>query len=57
MTYFDQDLTSLHADLVAKKISATELAKATFANMNQVDPKLGAFLNLNEEQAIQQAAA
>ncbi|MBP5844639.1 aspartyl/glutamyl-tRNA amidotransferase subunit A, partial [Lactiplantibacillus plantarum] len=57
MTYFDQDLTSLHADLVAKKISATELAKATFANMNQVDPKLGAFLNLNEEQALQQAAA
>lgn len=41
MTYFDQDLTSLHADLVAKKISATELAKATFANMNQVDLNSG----------------
>ncbi|RRK09810.1 Asp-tRNA(Asn)/Glu-tRNA(Gln) amidotransferase subunit GatA [Lactiplantibacillus garii] len=56
MNYFDQDLTSLHADLVAKKISALELTKATFANLRQVDPQLGAFLNLNEDAALKRAA-
>lgn len=56
MNYFDQDLTSLHADLVAKKISAVDLAKATFENLRAVDPQLGAFLNLNEEAALKQAA-
>lgn len=56
MNYFDQDLTSLHADLVAKKITAVELAKATFENMRKVDPELGAFLNLNEEAALKRAA-
>mgnify|MGYP003361724221 FL=1 len=56
MNYFDQDLTSLHADLVAKKISAVALAKATFENLREVDPKLGAFLNLNEEAALKRAA-
>ncbi|CAM3121317.1 Asp-tRNA(Asn)/Glu-tRNA(Gln) amidotransferase subunit GatA [Lactiplantibacillus plajomi] len=56
MNYFDQDLTSLHADLVAKKISAVDLAKATFENLRAVDPQLGAFLNLNEEAVLKQAA-
>lgn len=56
MNYFDQDLTSLHADLVAKKLSASELAKATFENMRAVDPKVGAFLNLNEDAALKRAA-
>ncbi len=56
MNYFDQDLTSLHADLVAKKISAVALAKATFENLREVDPQLGAFLNLNEEAALKRAA-
>ncbi|CAJ1226930.1 Asp-tRNA(Asn)/Glu-tRNA(Gln) amidotransferase subunit GatA [Lactiplantibacillus xiangfangensis] len=56
MNYFDQDLTSLHADLVAKKISAVALAKATFENLREIDPKLGAFLNLNEEAALKRAA-
>ncbi|MFB9769809.1 Asp-tRNA(Asn)/Glu-tRNA(Gln) amidotransferase subunit GatA [Lactiplantibacillus modestisalitolerans] len=56
MTYFDQDLTSLHADLVAKKLTAVDLAKTTFVNMKQVDPELGAFLALNEDAALKRAA-
>ena len=37
MNYFDKDLTSLHDDLVNKKITAEELTKQTFANMKQTD--------------------
>ena len=39
MDFFNQDLTSLHSDLVAKKLSATELTQATFANLKQTDAK------------------
>ncbi|ETY74832.1 Asp-tRNA(Asn)/Glu-tRNA(Gln) amidotransferase subunit GatA [Lactiplantibacillus fabifermentans] len=57
MDFFNQDLTSLHADLVAKKISAAELAKATFENMSKTDAKVDAFLGLNEDAALKTAAA
>ncbi|AYM02815.1 Asp-tRNA(Asn)/Glu-tRNA(Gln) amidotransferase subunit GatA [Levilactobacillus yiduensis] len=56
MNYFDKDLAGLHADLVAKKISAKELTQATFANIKATDPQIDAFLNLNEEAALNQAA-
>jgi len=55
MNYFDKDLASLHADLVAKKISAKELTEATFANIKATDPQIDAFLNLNEDAALTQA--
>ncbi|GEO69889.1 Asp-tRNA(Asn)/Glu-tRNA(Gln) amidotransferase subunit GatA [Levilactobacillus acidifarinae] len=57
MDYFKQDLASLHADLVAKKMSAKELTQATFENIKATDPKIDAFLHLNEDQALAQAAA
>jgi len=56
MNYFKQDLASLHADLVAKKLSAKELTQATFDNIKATDPKIDAFLALNEDAALDQAA-
>ncbi|VDG23103.1 Asp-tRNA(Asn)/Glu-tRNA(Gln) amidotransferase subunit GatA [Lactiplantibacillus mudanjiangensis] len=56
MNFFNQDLTSLHADLVSKKITATELTQATFDNLKGTDAKVDAFLNLNEAAALKQAA-
>lgn len=55
MNYFDKDLTSLHDDLVNKKITAEELTKQTFANMKQTDQTTQAFLNLNEDEAVKTA--
>ncbi|AVK62676.1 Asp-tRNA(Asn)/Glu-tRNA(Gln) amidotransferase GatCAB subunit A [Lactobacillus sp. CBA3606] len=55
MDFFDQDLTSLHADLVAKKLSATELTQATFANLAKTDAQVDAFLGLNEAAALTKA--
>ncbi|WP_034991912.1 Asp-tRNA(Asn)/Glu-tRNA(Gln) amidotransferase subunit GatA [Liquorilactobacillus vini] len=56
MDYFKQDLTSLHELLVKKEISVTELVKETFATIKQRDQKLAAFLTLNEQTALEQAA-
>ncbi|NLR32842.1 Asp-tRNA(Asn)/Glu-tRNA(Gln) amidotransferase subunit GatA [Levilactobacillus tujiorum] len=56
MNYFKQDLASLHADLVAKKMSSQELTQATFDNIKATDPKIDAFLALNEDAALEQAA-
>ncbi|KRM13314.1 Asp-tRNA(Asn)/Glu-tRNA(Gln) amidotransferase subunit GatA [Paucilactobacillus suebicus] len=56
MNYYDTDLTQLHDDLVNKKISATELTKSTFENIKSTDDKIEAFLTLNEETALKQAA-
>ncbi len=45
MKYFEKDLTSLHDDLVAKRISVTDLVKATFDNIAATDPELNAFFD------------
>ncbi|MFC6274248.1 Asp-tRNA(Asn)/Glu-tRNA(Gln) amidotransferase subunit GatA [Levilactobacillus tangyuanensis] len=57
MNYFDKDLASLHDDLVNKKMSVRELTQETFANVKATDPKIGAFLTLNEDAALKQADA
>lgn len=56
MNYFEKDLTSLHDDLVAKRISVTDLVKATFDNIAATDPDLNAFLALNKDAALKKAA-
>ncbi|GAA3609976.1 Asp-tRNA(Asn)/Glu-tRNA(Gln) amidotransferase subunit GatA [Secundilactobacillus similis] len=56
MNYFGQDLTTLHDDLVNKKITVTDLVKATFDNIDATDPEVNAFLNLNREAALAKAA-
>lgn len=56
MNYFENDLTTLHAGLVNKQFSVVELLKETFATIKQREPQLEAFLALNEEAALKQAA-
>lgn len=56
MDYLNNDLTSLHEKLVNKEISATELAKSTFDTIETRDQKIDAFLALNKEAALKQAA-
>lgn len=56
MDYFKQNLTSLHELLVKKEISVTELVKETFETIKKREPKLDAFLTLNEQAALDQAA-
>ena len=57
MTYLKQDLTSVHEALVNGSQTASSLLKATFANIEQVDADVQAFLTLNQEAATKQAAA
>lgn len=57
MDYFKNDLSSLHEGLVNKDFSAEELTKETFAKIKERDPKIDAFLTLNEDQALKKAQA
>ncbi|MCY9806675.1 Asp-tRNA(Asn)/Glu-tRNA(Gln) amidotransferase subunit GatA [Lentilactobacillus senioris] len=52
MNYFDESLTSIHQKLVAKEMSATELAKQTIANMKETDKDVQAFITINEDEAL-----
>ncbi|KRM90124.1 Asp-tRNA(Asn)/Glu-tRNA(Gln) amidotransferase subunit GatA [Liquorilactobacillus cacaonum] len=56
MDYFKQDLASLHNLLVKKELSVSDLTNATFDNIEKRDRKIGAFLNLNKEEALKKAA-
>ncbi|WP_267200885.1 Asp-tRNA(Asn)/Glu-tRNA(Gln) amidotransferase subunit GatA [Limosilactobacillus kribbianus] len=56
MDFYQTDLTQLHDDLVNKKISATELTKATFDHIKANDDQVKAFLTLNEDDAMKRAA-
>ncbi|KRM94941.1 aspartyl glutamyl-tRNA amidotransferase subunit A [Liquorilactobacillus aquaticus DSM 21051] len=56
MDYFANDLTSLHDLLVKKEISATDLTKETLAVINEREQKVDAFLSVDEEGALKQAA-
>ncbi|WP_461240025.1 Asp-tRNA(Asn)/Glu-tRNA(Gln) amidotransferase subunit GatA [Paucilactobacillus sp. N302-9] len=56
MDFYETDLTNLHDDLVNKKISATELTKATYDNIENRDDQVEAFLTLNKDEALKQAA-
>ncbi|KRM04871.1 MAG: Asp-tRNA(Asn)/Glu-tRNA(Gln) amidotransferase subunit GatA [Liquorilactobacillus ghanensis] len=56
MDYFKQDLASLHDLLVKKEVSVTDLVKETLTTIKERDQKLAAFLTLNEQAALDQAA-
>lgn len=56
MNYFANDLTSLHDLLVKKEISATDLTKETLATIKEREQKVDAFLSVDEEGALKQAA-
>lgn len=52
MELYAKNIAELHDLLVKKEISATELTKATFARIGDVDSTVNAFLALNEERAL-----
>ncbi|WP_283622099.1 Asp-tRNA(Asn)/Glu-tRNA(Gln) amidotransferase subunit GatA [Limosilactobacillus avium] len=55
MDFYQTDLSQLHDDLVNKKISASELTKATFDHIKANDDQVKAFLTLNEDAATKRA--
>lgn len=55
MDFYQTDLSQLHNDLVNKKISASELTKATFDHIKANDDQVKAFLTLNEDAATKRA--
>ncbi len=52
MDYFKNDLSSLHAGLLNKDFSSKELTQETFKHVKAIDPKIDAFLTLNEDKAL-----
>ena len=57
MKLYDKPAHILHDMLREKKISAVELTKAVLARMEQVEPKVAAYLTLTPEMALEQAQA
>lgn len=53
--WYDKSVEELHDLLVKKEITATELTKETFNRLKETEPKIDAFLALNEEKALAQA--
>ncbi len=50
-------IKKFHDGLVNKKFSATEITKEYFAHIKKADKEIGAYLSLNEENAIKEAEA
>lgn len=48
---YKKSLEELHSLLVSKEITATDLTSETFARIKETEPKVDAFLALNEEKA------
>ena len=57
MDYLKNDLTSLHQMLVNKELSASELMQATFDGIAKREPQIDAFLAMDKDEALKQAAA
>ena len=57
MKLYDKPAHILHDMLREKKISAVELTKAVLARMEQVEPKVAAYLMRTPEMALEQAKA
>lgn len=53
----NKTLVDLHEGLVKKEFTSQEITEATFDRIKAVDDKVGAFLALNEEEALAQAQA
>lgn len=53
---FDKSLTELHEMLVNKETTAVELTAATFERIKATEPEVEAFITLNEEAALAEAA-
>ncbi|EOL46686.1 glutamyl-tRNA(Gln) amidotransferase subunit A [Enterococcus phoeniculicola] len=54
---YDKSLVDLHDLLVSKEITAQDLTRSTFERIKETEPKVDAFLQLNEEKAMSLAKA
>lgn len=57
MNFNETNITDLHNQLVNGEVSATELTKESFKQIKNTEDDVQAFLTLNEEAALKQAAA
>ncbi|ATO44588.1 Asp-tRNA(Asn)/Glu-tRNA(Gln) amidotransferase subunit GatA [Loigolactobacillus coryniformis] len=57
MNFFDNDLTTIHNQLVNKELTSYELTKQTIDALKATDQKIDAFLALDEENALATAKA
>ena len=55
MTLLDHTLEELHQLLVAKETTAEAIMKAVYARIAETEDKVGAFITLTEEDALEQA--
>lgn len=55
MTLLDHTLEELHQLLVAKETTAEAIMKAVYARIAETEDKVGAFITLTEEEALEQA--
>ena len=55
MELFNLSIRKAHEMLVNKEISSFELTSALLENIQHADPKINAYLTVNEEQALEQA--
>ena len=53
----NKTLVELHEGLRKKEFTSVELTKETFERIHALEPKVEAFVTLNEEEALKQAAA
>ena len=56
MELYKSTVHELHEQLVQKKISAVELTKSVYDRIDEVDDKVKAYLSLNKDNALAQAA-
>ncbi|WP_367300634.1 Asp-tRNA(Asn)/Glu-tRNA(Gln) amidotransferase subunit GatA [Leuconostoc carnosum] len=56
INFFDNDLNSLHDQLVNKEITVTELTQATLDNIEKTDDQLNAFIMTNAQEAMKKAS-
>lgn len=55
MNFFEWRLEDLHKELSERKLSVTELVKASLARIANTDEQIGAFLTLAEDEALKHA--
>lgn len=55
MSLLDKELIELHNLLVSKEITAEDIMRETFSRIHETEDKVGSFITLNEEAALQLA--
>ena len=55
MSLLDKELFELHNLLVSKEITAEDIMRETFSRIHETEDKVGSFITLNEEVALQLA--